>query len=165
MPYKNKEDKKAYNKQRNIDYPEYQKQWRIDHKKERVEYDKQWHLDHKEYKNEKSKQWRFDHPEYVKQYHKQYRQTPGGKANKQRARTKRRAREREIINTLTAQEWLDILEEYNYRCAYCGIEFDYENLPTRDHVIPISKGGDNTKENVIPACQSCNSKKNIKIIK
>ncbi|MCK4464389.1 MAG: HNH endonuclease [Bacteroidales bacterium] len=37
------------------------------------------------------------------------------------------------------------------------------NRETKDHVIPISKGGDNTKENIVPACQSCNSKKFNKI--
>ncbi|MDB4875733.1 MAG: hypothetical protein JWM41_2179 [Gemmatimonadetes bacterium] len=28
-----------------------------------------------------------------------------------------------------------------------------------DHVIPISRGGSHTRENVVPACRSCNSKK------
>jgi len=50
------------------------------------------------------------------------------------------------------------------KCAYCGIDFDENNLPTRDHIIPISKGGDNTKENVIPACRICNAKKGNKIL-
>ena len=37
-------------------------------------------------------------------------------------------------------------------------------MPTKDHVIPISKGGHNTKENIVPACQSCNNKKYNKIL-
>ena len=71
----------------------------------------------------------------------------------------------EIINTLTSNEWLGILKKYYWRCAYCGKEFDLFNRPTRDHIIPISKGGDNVKENIVPACKSCNSKKYNKIIK
>ena len=43
-------------------------------------------------------------------------------------------------------------------------EFNLFDRPTRDHVIPISKGGNNTKENIVPACGSCNSKKKDKIL-
>ena len=83
---------------------------------------------------------------------------------KQRKDTKRRIRENKIINTLTYKEWLNILKKYDYKCAYCGCEFDENTLPQKDHVIPISKGGHNTKENVVPACIICNSKKWTKII-
>jgi len=76
---------------------------------------------------------------------------------------KRRTKMINAVNTLTAQEWLDILEAYHYRCAYCGIEFNCELLPTKDHIIPVSKGGNNTKDNIVPACRSCNSKKYNKI--
>lgn len=69
-----------------------------------------------------------------------------------------------VINTLTAKEWIDILKEYKFKCAYCGKEFNLFDRPTRDHVIPISKGGHNTKENVVPACGSCNSKKHDKLL-
>ena len=31
---------------------------------------------------------------------------------------------------------------------------------TMDHITPISKGGAHTASNIVPACQSCNSKKN-----
>ena len=37
-------------------------------------------------------------------------------------------------------------------------------MPTRDHIIPISKGGNNVKENIVPAYRSCNSKKHNKLI-
>lgn len=69
-----------------------------------------------------------------------------------------------IINTLTSEEWLNILKKYNYKCAYCGTEFDENILPEKDHIIPISKGGNNTKENIVPACRSCNAKKGSKIL-
>jgi 5-methylcytosine-specific restriction endonuclease McrA len=41
-----------------------------------------------------------------------------------------------------------------HRCQYCGIAA--ENL---DHVVPRSKGGEHTWENVVAACRRCNSKK------
>ena len=71
---------------------------------------------------------------------------------------------REIINTLTAYEWLNILKQYDFKCVYCGKDlFDLFDT-TRDHIIPISKGGNNTKENVVPSCRSCNTKKYNKIL-
>jgi 5-methylcytosine-specific restriction endonuclease McrA len=40
-------------------------------------------------------------------------------------------------------------------CMYCGDHFSRGEL-TRDHVIPLSKGGKDTWENVVSACLSCN---------
>ena len=163
-------------KQWRLDNPEkvkqYRRQYNIDNDKERKNYQKQWRLDNcerieqysKDHKEE-AKQWRIIHRKEMNQYHRQYQKSDIGKANAQRGNSKRRARIRGIINTLTAQEWLDILEQYNYACVYCRIEFNCENLPERDHVIPISKGGNNTKENVVPACRNCNARKHNKILK
>ncbi len=43
-------------------------------------------------------------------------------------------------------------------CLYCGQHFNRPQL-TRDHVMPISKGGRDTWENVVSACFHCNSRK------
>jgi len=43
-------------------------------------------------------------------------------------------------------------------CLYCGREFPRPSL-TRDHVLPLSKGGRDTWENVVTACFGCNSRK------
>ena len=94
---------------------------------------------------------------------KKHRNTEKGRASSQRGSTKRRSRLKNLINTLTAKEWMDILKQYKFRCAYCNKKFNSLNKPARDHIIPISKGGHNTKENIVPACKSCNSKKGAKI--
>lgn len=41
------------------------------------------------------------------------------------------------------------------RCVYCGTTKDL----TIDHVIPRSKGGNDSWENLVTACHACNSKK------
>lgn len=41
-----------------------------------------------------------------------------------------------------------------HRCQYCGSSA--ENL---DHVLPRSRGGEHTWENVVAACRSCNTRK------
>lgn len=171
---RNKEKILANHKQWRKDNQEYIKKWN----KENKEYWKKWQNDNKEYYREYHKKWlenNFKHiKEYIKKYQKIWRRknpeymeiwakTEKGKANNQRGNTKIRAGEIEIINTLNFDEWLNILKEYNYHCAYCGKEFGLFRRPERDHIIPISKGGNNTKDNIIPACKSCNSKKGNKI--
>jgi 5-methylcytosine-specific restriction endonuclease McrA len=49
-----------------------------------------------------------------------------------------------------------------YRCQYCG-RASFELRPreslTRDHVVPISRGGLNVWTNVVTACSACNTRK------
>lgn len=63
--------------------------------------------------------------------------------------------------TLTVDQWIEILDRYNWRCAYCGKRL-YEVL---EHKTPISKGGGTTAENCVPACASCNIGKGNRIRK
>ena len=46
-----------------------------------------------------------------------------------------------------------------YLCLYCGRVFRSGEL-TRDHIVPVSRGGDNCWTNVATACRSCNQRKN-----
>lgn len=43
-------------------------------------------------------------------------------------------------------------------CAYCGNRFVDSKL-TRDHIIPVSRGGPNTWMNCVTACKGCNNYK------
>lgn len=47
-----------------------------------------------------------------------------------------------------------ILTRDGFQCAYCG-----GKGTTVDHITPQSKGGENTWENLITACQECNNRK------
>lgn len=49
-------------------------------------------------------------------------------------------------------------------CAYCAGTFT-SNLLSRDHIVPVSKGGENKWTNVVTACRSCNSRKSDKTLK
>lgn len=46
----------------------------------------------------------------------------------------------------------------NNQCQYCGNYFPFDKL-TMDHVLPKSRGGKNTWENLVAACMKCNQKK------
>jgi len=56
-----------------------------------------------------------------------------------------------------------IFERDDYKCHYCGQKISQDNS-TIDHKIPISKGGDNSKENVVTCCFECNSIKSGKTL-
>lgn len=91
-----------------------------------------------------------------------YNKTPAGRASKARANNKRRTRIANTENTLTAAEWQDILDEQGSRCAMCGREFTNDDPPTRDHIIPVVRGGGLTRENVQALHRSCNTRKGSK---
>ena len=49
-----------------------------------------------------------------------------------------------------------------YSCQYCGKhkkELRGRQFLTRDHIVPLSRGGDNTWENVVTSCSPCNNRK------
>lgn len=48
--------------------------------------------------------------------------------------------------------WLQILEHYGHKCMACGSTVGV----VRDHVLPVSIGGDNHPMNLQPLCQGCN---------
>lgn len=62
----------------------------------------------------------------------------------------------------TWQDKRDILQSCNGICTHCGkkITDDF----TIEHVIPLSKGGDNSPENLVALCESCNFSKSDKIV-
>ena len=50
----------------------------------------------------------------------------------------------------------------DYQCQYCGRranELKPRESLTRDHLIPMSRGGTNEWSNVVTACSSCNTRK------
>jgi len=46
----------------------------------------------------------------------------------------------------------------DHRCLYCGEQYSRSEL-TRDHVLPMSRGGRDRWENVVAACKRCNWQK------
>jgi 5-methylcytosine-specific restriction endonuclease McrA len=43
-------------------------------------------------------------------------------------------------------------------CAYCGGRFAFDEL-TREHIVPVSRGGADSWMNCITACRGCNGRK------
>lgn len=105
------------------------------------------------------------HREEILAQHKVYRATEAGQATTQRAERKRRALERGAISDLTPGDFV-LLEARHPVCTYCGHSFSENGGPFRrtlDHIVPYSRGGSNTLDNVVFACRRCNSQKGIKL--
>lgn len=52
----------------------------------------------------------------------------------------------------------EVLRRDGYRCRYCGAGADRVELEV-DHVTPVSLGGADVMENLVTACEPCNSGK------
>jgi 5-methylcytosine-specific restriction endonuclease McrA len=78
-------------------------------------------------------------------------------ANPEKARMgvrRRRARLRENGGMHTLTEWLETQAAWGHRCAYCDVHLPGKLQP--DHVVPVSRGGSDMIENIVPACGPCN---------
>lgn len=75
-------------------------------------------------------------------------------------KNKRRALEHGAEGNFTLDDLEEIKKRFGNRCAICG----KKKLLTIDHIIPLSRGGSNFKENIQPLCRNCNSRKHAKIL-
>jgi hypothetical protein len=60
----------------------------------------------------------------------------------------------------TEVEWRELCDRLGNRCVACGAE----GPTVRDHIVPISLGGDNSIDNIQPLCKPCNIRKHNKAI-
>ena len=54
----------------------------------------------------------------------------------------------------------NVFKRDNFMCIYCGLKKEL----TIDHVMPKSKGGQNSWENLVTCCHKCNKKKGQKTL-
>ena len=121
---------------------EYLAIYRATHKKEIAAARRRWYAKNRKKLTEQARAYRAAHPEVHRL-----------------AKSKRRARERNLPNTLTADQWTAIKRLYKDCCAYCG---EKKKL-TQDHVIPLLKGGGTVASNIVPACLPCNARKHTNV--
>jgi len=87
-----------------------------------------------------TKQWRLENRERTRFHQKKW----------------KHLRRSSTSNPITFEQWQRLLLIYNLSCVYCHKKV---KTLTQDRVIPLSRGGTHTADNIVPACQSCNSKK------
>jgi 5-methylcytosine-specific restriction endonuclease McrA len=59
--------------------------------------------------------------------------------------------------THTEEQWLAVLDEFDYRCVQCGCW--PVGRPCKDHIKPIYAGGSDGIDNLQPLCRECNTAK------
>ncbi len=60
-----------------------------------------------------------------------------------------------VEHDLTDEQWCALTAAWG-GCAYCGVT---DPPLQRDCVLPVSRGGRYTLDNIVPACRSCNTSK------
>lgn len=110
----------------------------------------------KEEINAKRRKGREDYPEKVREYGRNY-----YKKNKShltilidRSRAKRNSAPGQHVD----KEWKQVLKDQGYLCFYCQCFLGDSNT-SRDHKIPLCRGGSNGIENIVAACLTCNKRK------
>jgi len=147
--------RKRYEKNR-VQMLEIIHQWR--HNPDNKEKQRQQTRNSRARRGEQVKEWQ--HAYYAKnpeRYRKATREWAKRNPEKVRERNKRQRsiRRGASMGDFTNDQWAQLKKEFDNRCAYCG----KRAILTQDHVIPLSQGGAHTFTNIVPACQSCNSKK------
>lgn len=116
--------------------------------------DRAYYLKHKEERLASDRKYIEENRQLVRERQLKYQHSDKGRMVDKNCKHRRRTQEQNGPG-ITNQQWNELLREYNFRCAYCGIQTNM----TIDHVIPLSKGGKHSIENIVPACAGCNSHK------
>lgn len=105
---------------------------------------------------EKDKLYREKNKEKIAKYYRKYQKN---NAIKYRIFAQKRvASKKQLIATLTTQQWESVKVKFNNKCAYCG----QEKPLSQEHFISVINNGEYTHNNIIPSCKSCNSSKGAK---
>jgi len=118
------------------------REYRRRHLDDRRAYDRQYYREHRQAENARSRS---------------YGKTDKGRLAKRRGGQKRRARNISLRATLTEDQWQAALEFFDNRCAYCGVS---GVTLAQEHVVSLTAGGGYVVDNIVPACERCNSSKN-----
>jgi len=188
--YTKPETRQKYREAHKEEIAAYSREYRQTHKKERAALQRGYNKRHKEARAAYAKKYNAEHAEglkeYFRVYHQARRETRNANAriyqashadaialkakawlvaNREKYReyqraygAVRRATEAGLPATFTEADWTDVLDLFGHKCAYCGKDGKLH----QDHFIPVTRGGGYEMGNIVPACHSCNSRKNAK---
>lgn len=143
-PDKNKESKRKWN----LAHPDkdHRGEWRKSHRMECRLSSRSWNLAHRDECRTYERRWRKKNP------HKRLAFDHA-----------RRARIAGNGGRFTANEWVEIKEQFSYTRPDCGRR-EPEIKLVADHMIPLVMGGSSNINNIQPLCGKCNSGKHTKAL-
>ena len=180
-----KKCKKKYHKNNRNKILEQQKQWREDNKDkikqyyednkckiaeqrkhhyeenrdEILEQNKQYRKKNKDKRAKYDKQYYEDNKDKILEYKKQYRATPQGQITAFNACNKRRLREENQGVGIKGNQWLEMMDYFDWKCAYSGQVLS-KSTRSLDHIKPLNRGGEHEVWNLVPMDRGLNSSKN-----
>jgi len=110
---------------------------------------------------ERQRAWREAHPESYGAIHSKWKTENKDLVNA--STHKRRNTIKGAGHHWTAAEWQALKARYGHTCLLCGRKEPDIDL-TVDHVVPVSRGGGNTIDNIQPLCKGCNSRKHVNVL-
>lgn len=149
------------------------------HKEDQKKRHLAWYNKNKEKKQKQNKEWARNNPKRFKEIvsewaknnsskrnvsTKKWKNSVKGKIAVSEYNRKTKIKRKNIHGYHSAQQWADLKRNHNYMCVCCWKIEPLIKL-TRDHIVPVSKGGTDDISNIQPLCQSCNSRKKTKTIK
>lgn len=148
------------------------KEYREENKERISEYKKDWAKKNRVRKSEQEKHWRENNEKRNVEMKKKW-------YEKNRDRVYSNLLKRRSLKHFVRFEGIrrkELLDRDNWKCKRCGVQvhdrsvggnenrhlWDDERKAHIDHIIPISKGGDSTPNNLQVLCRTCNLSKNNK---
>lgn len=115
------------------------------------------------YKKREIKWWKKSNAKEINRLRRlEYGRTEQGKWNFRLGRLKRRARKTKQPFNLTIDKLKRIHRRDNNICVYCGLPDQIPGIAHIDHIIPVSKGGTWSVNNLVVSCKHCNLEKHNK---
>lgn len=124
------------------------------HKEEANAWSRAYYEAHKKEIAARQAAYREIHKKEIAARDRAYRKTPQGRAVNNAVHARRRGNPG--LQALTADMIQEVTEASDGICPYCGETFEDGHI---DHIIPVSKGGTNDRENLVYCCAHCNLSK------
>ena len=155
---------KQYNQENKEKKQQYNKQYYQENKEQRLQYQNQYYQDNSEKRQQYDKQYYQEHKLEKQQHQQQYNQTPQGQIVRFNGYAKRRKREEAQGNGITKEQWLEMMQFFDWKCAYSGVSLSIKKNRSIDHIIPLVKGGEHEVWNCVPMDKRLNKSKQDKDI-
>jgi 5-methylcytosine-specific restriction endonuclease McrA len=121
---------------------------------------KRYRESHPDRRLAQSRSWRARNIEHAREWQREYSKKKYDSSPEFRFKilsTKNARRAQSAGGHVSKAEWDAIKDYFGHCCAYCLRKMTRLEI---EHVTALSRGGDHSPENVVPACRSCNARKN-----
>lgn len=132
---------------------EYQRNYRKKNRERLKSYNSKWRKDNQDWIAD----WRTRNEEAIREHSRRYYESHKDESYKRRRR--RIAALHNAEGDFSRGEFNELKQMFGNRCVRCGIHESSCGALHADHIVPISRDGVNTIDNIQPLCPRCNLRK------